>query len=134
MSARRRHRWRDANPRPERFPGLGEEPGRQRSTGGSGKPEHRFDGGSFGMGIILGVLALWVVYLVIFFAAGAPYARIGGFAFVPVGIYAAAAVVLTARARSVSLGGGMLLGLGIWLLIGGGACIAGLSRTGGGLL
>lgn len=109
------------SPEPEGMP----EPRKKRSL--------QIDGAAFLTGLFLGFSALWIVYLVIFYAAGAPYGHIGPYAFIPVGVYAAAAVILAARRRrpGMSIGGGMLLGLGIWLLVGGGTCIAGLSRTTG---
>jgi hypothetical protein len=91
----------------------------------------RFDGPAFARGAFLGFIALWIVYLVVFFGAGAPYGRIGVGAYVPVALCTVAAVVVTVRPRTLSLGAGMLLGLGLWLLIGGGLCIAGLSQTPG---
>ena len=80
---------------------------------------------------LLGVLGLFVVYLILFFTVGAPAGRIGPLAYVPAALYLAGAIVAVVLPKSRRLGSGMLLGLGIWLIIGGGVCIAGLAGTGG---
>jgi uncharacterized BrkB/YihY/UPF0761 family membrane protein len=96
-----------------------------------GRPRREFVGALFTLGAFLGGVALLFVYILIFFAAGAPYGSVGYVAFVPVGVYLVIAVLLTISRRWMSAGIGMLTGLGIWLAIGGGPCIGGLSRTTG---
>lgn len=91
-------------------------------------------GGSLGVGIVFGALALYAVYVLGTVARG-PYAWSGSFlavpaAFIPIIIYLAAAVVLAIRRRTARLGAGLLIGLGVFSLLGGGLCIGFLAQSG----
>lgn len=80
----------------------------------------------------LGWVGLFVVYLMMYLSSGGyPNARAGVGAVVPAAIYLVGAIALTAWRPSRAVGSGLLLGLGVWLLIGGGPCIADLARSPG---
>lgn len=77
----------------------------------------------------LGWLGLFVVYVLMYLGSGYPNAHAGVGAFVPVALYLIGAIILTIRRTSRAVGSGLLIGLGVWLLIGGGPCVADLART-----
>lgn len=84
------------------------------------------------LAIGLGWLGLFLVYLTMYLSSGGyPNARAGVAAFVPAAIYLVGAIALTVWRPYRAVGSGLLLGLGVWLLIGGGPCIGDLARTPG---
>jgi hypothetical protein len=77
-------------------------------------------GGAFlALGIIAGFVVLYLVYLALVFLAGPSWAA----AFAPVILFLAVAIVLTVRPRTRMFGTGLLIGLGVWVLLGGALCI-----------
>lgn len=91
--------------------------------------------GSMLLGILLGALALYALY----FGTTAGIAPdqgyrtfLAGYAtFIPIAVYLAAAIVLAVRPRTSRLGAGLLIGLGIFTLLGGGICVMALSQMRG---
>ncbi|MBT2556004.1 hypothetical protein [Arthrobacter sp. ISL-5] len=91
--------------------------------------------GSMALGILLGAVALYALY----------FGTTGGIApdegyktflagpavFIPIAVYLAAAGVLAVRPRTSRLGAGLLIGLGVFTLLGGGICVAALSQMRG---
>jgi len=85
-----------------------------------------------GFGAIIGALSLYVIYIGIVFAAPSnPWmARADRFSiFIPVVVYLAVAILLAVRRRTSLFGAGLLIGLGTFTLLGGGLCVAVLSRA-----
>ena len=88
--------------------------------------------GSMGLGILLGAVALYALY----FGTTAGIAPDEGYktflagpaAFIPIAAYLAVAVVLAVRPRTSRLGAGLLIGLGIFILLGGGVCVGALAQ------
>lgn len=88
--------------------------------------------GSMALGILLGTPALYALY----FGTTSGIAPDQGYktflagpaAFIPIALYAAVAVVLAVRPRTSRLGAGLLIGLGIFTLLGGGICVGSLAR------
>ncbi|MET1088735.1 MAG: hypothetical protein ABWY04_16710 [Arthrobacter sp.] len=84
------------------------------------------------LGILLGAPALYVLY----FGTTAGIAPDEGYktflagpgAFIPIAVYLAIAIVLAVRPRTSRLGAGLLMGLGIFVLLGGGICVMALSQ------
>ncbi|WP_426977253.1 hypothetical protein ACQCSU_20825 [Pseudarthrobacter sp. O4] len=88
--------------------------------------------GSMALGILLGAVALYALY----------FGTTGGIApdqgyktflagpavFIPIAVYLAVAGVLAVRPRTSRLGAGLLIGLGVFTLLGGGICVAALSQ------
>jgi peptidoglycan/LPS O-acetylase OafA/YrhL len=88
--------------------------------------------GSIALGILLGAVALYALY----FGTTAGIAPDQGYktflagpaAFIPIGVYLAIAVVLAVRPRTSRWGAGLLIGLGIFTLVGGGICVSALAQ------
>ena len=91
--------------------------------------------GSMMLGILLGAVALYAL----FFGTTAGIAPDEGYktflagpaVFIPIGVYLAIAGVLAVRPRTSRLGAGLLIGLGIFTLLGGGICVMALSQMRG---
>ena len=83
--------------------------------------------GPMGFGILLGTTALYALYI-----AGPPSLHIltGPSAFIPVVGYLAIAVVLAVWPPTSRWGAGLLIGLGIFILLGGGVCVGALAQMG----
>lgn len=84
-------------------------------------------GGSLGLGAVVGAVALYAVYVLGTIAQG-PYAWSATFLavpapFIPLILYLAVAVVLAVRRRTALWGAGLLIGLGAFVLLGGGLCV-----------
>ncbi|MBP1134377.1 hypothetical protein JOE31_000609 [Arthrobacter sp. PvP023] len=91
-------------------------------------------GGSMALGIVLGAVALYVVYVGSLMAVG-PYAwgsfGLGGLAaFIPIILYLLVSVLLALRRRTSRFGAGLLIGLGMFTLLGGGLCVGSLAQMG----
>ena len=91
--------------------------------------------GSMVLGILLGTVALYALY----FGTTAGIAPDEGYktflagpgAFIPIAVYLAIAIVLAVRPRTSRLGAGLLMGLGIFTLLGGGVCVGILAQMRG---
>jgi hypothetical protein len=86
--------------------------------------------GPMGFGILFGTTALYAIYVGVPIAFGGPQNMrflTGPSAFIPIGVYLAIAVVLAVRPRRSRWGAGMLIGLGIFTLLGGGVCVGTLA-------
>ncbi|MDT0169983.1 hypothetical protein [Pseudarthrobacter sp. BRE9] len=86
--------------------------------------------GPMGFGILLGTIALYAVYVGVPIAFGGPSSMrflTGLSAFIPIAVYLAVAVVLAVRPRTSRWGAGLLIGLGIFTLLGGGICVGTLA-------
>lgn len=87
------------------------------------------------LGIVLGAPALYALY----FGTTSGIAPNEGYrtflsgprTFIPIAAYLVVAVVLTVRPRTSGLGAGLLIGLGIFTLLGGGLCVAYLAQVRG---
>lgn len=91
--------------------------------------------GYLGPGLSFGALALYILYLWATVGIGAPNSwpnsiLAGPAAFVPIAVYLGLAIVLAVRPGTARTGAGMLIGLGIFLLLGGGLCVGALAQTG----
>ncbi|TPV51491.1 hypothetical protein FJ661_08315 [Pseudarthrobacter phenanthrenivorans] len=98
-------------------------------------PQQPASGGSIGAGVLLGAFALYALYVSATIPTGGPTmwpaSYLGGaVAFVPVAAYLAIAIVLAVMKKTSRFGAGMLIGLGIFLLLGGGLCIGSLAQLG----
>ena len=88
--------------------------------------------GSMVLGILLGAVALYALY----FGTTAGIAPDEGYktdlagpaAFLPIGVYLALAGALAIWTRTSRLGAGLLIGLGVFILVGGGICVMALSQ------
>lgn len=88
--------------------------------------------GSMGLGILVGAAALYALY----FGTTSGIAPDEGYktflagpaALMPVALYLGLAVVLAVQPRTSRLGAGLLIGLGIFTLLGGGICVGALAR------
>ena len=90
--------------------------------------------GPMGFGIMLGTTALYAIYIGIPIAFGGPYNMrflTGPSAFVPIAGYLAIAIILAVRPATSRWGAGLLIGLGIFTLLGGGICVGALVQMGG---
>jgi hypothetical protein len=99
------------------------------------EPPREPRGGSIGTGISLGVFALYALYLWATITLGAPYSwsnslLAGPAAFIPLTAYLGLAIVLAVKPRTSRWGTGLLIGLGIFTLLGGGLCVAALVQVG----
>jgi hypothetical protein len=86
--------------------------------------------GPMGFGILFGTTALYAIYVGVPIAFGGPQNMrflTGPSAFIPIGVYLAIAVVLAVRPRTSRWGAGLLIGLGIFTLLGGGVCVGSLA-------
>ncbi|MDQ0146256.1 MULTISPECIES: hypothetical protein [Pseudarthrobacter] len=91
-------------------------------------PDIQPRGGSLGLGALVGAVVLYAVYVLGTMAQG-PYAWSVTFlavpaAFIPIVLYLAVAIVLAVRRRTSLWGAGLLIGLGAFVLLGGGLCIS----------
>jgi hypothetical protein len=94
----------------------------------TGPPPRPGGGGAMlAVGIILGFVVLFAVYLLLVLYAGPSWIA----AFAPVVVFLAVGIVLAVRPRTRMLGAGLLIGLGAWALLGGGLCVPLLIPTGG---
>lgn len=99
-------------------------------------PSQQPRGGNLGLGALLGTLVLYAVYLgATVFSVGAPYgwsaSVLAGWAtFLPIAVYLVLAILLAVRRHTSRFGAGMLIGLGIFTLLGGGLCIGSLAQSG----
>lgn len=108
-----------------------------REQGSGQKRENR--GGYLGSGTLFGALALYILYLWATIGIGAPnigppnaWAHsifAGPAAFVPIAVYLGLAIVLAVSPRTSRTGAGMLIGLGIFTLLGGGLCVGALTQA-----
>jgi hypothetical protein len=88
--------------------------------------------GPMGFGILLGTAALYALY----FGTTAGIAPDEGYktflagpaVFIPIGAYLALAGALAIWPRTSRWGAGLLIGLGIFILLGGGICVMALSQ------
>lgn len=108
-------------------------PGSQEPVPREGGPPTEPRGGSMGLGTVLGALALYVLYLGGTIGFGGPYAwgmsfLAGPATFLPIVVYLAVAIVLAVRPSTSRWGTGLLIGLGIFTLLGGGLCVGALSQ------
>ncbi|WP_433874914.1 hypothetical protein [Sinomonas atrocyanea] len=90
-----------------------------------------FSGAALTAGLFGGALVLTAVYIVLLVGHD-PVSQGGaglGPSLLPLVLYLLAASALTWNEGSRSFGVGLLISVGLWLLFGGGICIAGLSRT-----
>jgi hypothetical protein len=90
-------------------------------------------GGSLAAGIVFGALALYAVYVLGTMARG-PYAWSATFLavpapFIPIAVYLAVSIALAIRRSTARLGAGLLIGLGVFTLLGGGLCVAFLAQV-----
>lgn len=87
------------------------------------------------LGILLGTPALYALY----FGTTRGIAPDEGYktflagpaAFLPIAVYLVVAIVLAVRPRTSPLGAGLLMGLGIFTLLGGGLCVGYLAQMSG---
>ena len=90
-----------------------------------------FSGAGLTGGLFAGALVLTVVYIILL--VGHDPVTQGGAglspSLLPLVLYLLAASGLTWNEGSRRFGVGLLISVGLWLLFGGGICIAGLSRT-----
>jgi hypothetical protein len=87
--------------------------------------------GPMGFGILLGTTALYALYVGIPIVFGGPYNMrflIGPVAFVPIAGYLAIAILLAVWPPTSRWGAGLLIGLGIFTLLGGGLCVGTLAQ------
>lgn len=85
-------------------------------------------GGSLGIGAVVGAVVLYAVYVLGTMAQG-PYAWSTSFLavpvpFIPIILYLAVAIAFAVRRRTSLWGAGLLIGLGAFILLGGGLCIS----------
>jgi hypothetical protein len=91
--------------------------------------------GSVGAGVLVGGFALYALYISATLPLGGPtmwsssYLR-GALAFVPLAYYLLMAILLAVRRRTSGLGAGLLIGFGIFILLGGGLCVGALVQAG----
>jgi hypothetical protein len=110
----------------------------QGEQGRGQKRENR--GGDLGSGTVFGALALYILYLWTTIGVGAPSISppnawatsifAGPAAFVPIAVYLGLAIVLAVDPRTSRTGAGLLIGLGIFTLLGGGLCVGTLFQVG----
>ena len=84
-------------------------------------------GGFLALGIFAAYGVLFLVYLAVIYFVGPSWVS----AFGPVALFIVVAIVLTVRPRTRMFGTGLLIGLGVWVLLGGGLCIPLLIPQGG---
>jgi len=91
--------------------------------------------GPMGFGILLGTAALYAIYIGVPIAFGGPASMpflTGPSAFIPIAGYLAIAIVLAVWPPTSRWGAGLLIGLGIFTLLGGGVCVGTLAAQMGG--
>jgi hypothetical protein len=87
------------------------------------------------LGILVGAPALYALY----FGTTRGIAPDEGYktflagpaVFIPIAVYLAVAILLAVRPRTSQLGAGLLIGLGIFILLGGGICVMFLAQMRG---
>lgn len=87
--------------------------------------------GPLGFGILVGAPALYALYVGVPIAFGGPSSMrflTGPSAVIPIAVYLLAAMVLAVRPRTSRWGAGLLIGLGIFTLLGGGLCVGSLAQ------
>ena len=100
-----------------------------------GKPPKEGRDGLLGRGFTLGTFALYLLYISATIPIGGPtmwnasYLS-GATAFIPIAVYLVAAILLAVRQQTSRFGAGMLIGLGVFLMLGGGLCIGSLAQLG----
>ena len=90
--------------------------------------------GPMGFGILLGTTALYALYILVPMVFGGPYNTrflAGPSAFIPIAGYLAIAIILAVWPPTSRWGAGLLIGLGIFTLLGGGICVGALVQMGG---
>jgi hypothetical protein len=90
--------------------------------------------GPMGFGILLGTTALYAIYVGVPIAFGGPSSLrflTGPSAFIPIAVYLAIAILLAVTPRTCRWGAGLLIGLGIFTLLGGGVCVGALAAQKG---
>jgi hypothetical protein len=93
----------------------------------AGQPRRPRGGGSVTLGIVAGIVGLFGLYFALAMLAGPGWIT----ALLPIVVYVIGSVLLAVRPRTARFGAGLLIGLGVWLLVGGGVCIAILVPPGG---
>ena len=86
--------------------------------------------GPMGFGILFGTTALYAIYVGVPIAFGGPPSLrflTGPSAFIPIAVYLLVAIVLAVQPRTSRWGAGLLIGLGIFTLLGGGVCVGTLA-------
>jgi hypothetical protein len=86
--------------------------------------------GPMGFGIVFGTAALYALYVGVPIAFGGPASMrllTGPSAFIPIAVYLAIAILLAVRPPTSRWGAGLLIGLGIFTLLGGGVCVGTLA-------
>jgi len=79
------------------------------------------------LGILAGIVGLFALYYLLIMLTGPGWIA----ALLPIVVYVGGSVLLAVRPRTSRLGAGLLIGLGVWLLAGGGLCITILVPQGG---
>lgn len=90
--------------------------------------------GPMGFGILFGTTALYAIYVGVPIAFGGPASMrflTGPSAFIPIAVYLLVAIVLAVQLRTSRWGAGLLIGLGIFTVLGGGVCIGTLAAQRG---
>jgi hypothetical protein len=90
--------------------------------------------GPMGFGILFGTTALYAIYVGVPIAFGGPASMhflTGPSAFIPIAVYLLVAIVLAVQRRTSRWGAGLLIGLGIFTVLGGGVCIGTLAAQRG---
>ena len=113
----------------ERTPDVPEDP---PPPPGGEEPPPGPRGGFMALGILRGAAALYALY----FGTTSGIAPDQGYrtflagpaVFIPIVVYLAVAGLLAVRPRTSQLGAGLLIGLGVFTLLGGGICVAALSQ------
>ncbi|KQR62762.1 hypothetical protein ASF98_14350 [Arthrobacter sp. Leaf337] len=100
-----------------------------------GGPPQQPKRGSMGLGILFGTMALYAIYFGGLIAVGGPYAwsnsiLAGPATFVPIALYLVGSILLALRPRTSRWGAGLLIGLGIFTLLGEGLCVGFLAQPG----
>jgi hypothetical protein len=86
--------------------------------------------GPMGFGILFGTTALYAIYIGVPIAFGGPASMrflTGPSAFIPIAGYLAIAIMLAVWPPTSRWGAGLLIGLGIFTLLGGGVCVGTLA-------
>ena len=86
--------------------------------------------GPMGFGILFGTTALYAIYVGVPVAFGGPASMrflTGPSAFIPIAVYLLVAIMLAVQPRTSRWGAGLLIGLGIFTLLGGGVCVGTLA-------
>lgn len=100
-----------------------------------GKLPQQPRGGSMAYGIVSGAAALYVLYMWATMAVGGPYGwsnsiLAGPATFIPMLLYLLGSILLAVNRETSRFGAGLLIGLGIFTLLGGGLCVGSLAGLG----